>query len=105
MNILIKLMSIVSLVIAPTLSGMFQDNIQHHRKEKIKTMMAACVEAGCTAEECEAVMPSAIESSSCSGTENGECSCEDNCTCEHCEHNADNATNAIEDPQATNPDN
>ena len=42
MNILIKLMSIVSLVIAPTLSGLFHDNIQQHRIEKMETMKQAC---------------------------------------------------------------
>ena len=47
MNILIKLMSIVSLVIAPTLSGMFAVDIQQHRIEKIATMQAACEKAGC----------------------------------------------------------
>ncbi|MBP6624121.1 MAG: sodium-translocating pyrophosphatase [Chitinophagaceae bacterium] len=48
MNILIKLMSIVSLVIAPTLSGMFADNIQAHRKASIANMQMACEKAGCT---------------------------------------------------------
>ncbi len=38
MNILIKLMSIVSLVIAPTLSDMFQDKIENDRKAKIETL-------------------------------------------------------------------
>jgi K(+)-stimulated pyrophosphate-energized sodium pump len=47
MNILIKLMSIVSLVIAPTLSGMFAESIQTNRKAKIETMQAACLKAGC----------------------------------------------------------
>jgi K(+)-stimulated pyrophosphate-energized sodium pump len=38
MNILIKLMSIVSLVIAPTLAGMFSDQIQERRMKNIETM-------------------------------------------------------------------
>ena len=38
MNILIKLMSIVSLVIAPTLAVMFHDKIEANRKAQIETM-------------------------------------------------------------------
>jgi hypothetical protein len=56
MNILIKLMSIVSLVIAPTLSGMFKDKIQENRIQKMGTMMSACKAAGCTDEQCSSVM-------------------------------------------------
>ncbi len=56
MNILIKLMSIVSLVIAPTLSGMFKDKIQANRMQKLSTMMTACKAAGCTEEECGNLM-------------------------------------------------
>ena len=52
MNILIKLMSIVSLVIAPTLSGIFHDQIQEKRKAKIETMQMACEKAGCTEKGC-----------------------------------------------------
>lgn len=52
MNILIKLMSIVSLVIAPTLSGIFHDQIQENRKAKIETMMVACKAAGCDEASC-----------------------------------------------------
>ena len=39
MNILIKLMSIVSLVIAPTLAKLHQDKIEANRKAQIETMM------------------------------------------------------------------
>jgi K(+)-stimulated pyrophosphate-energized sodium pump len=56
MNILIKLMSIVSLVIAPTLSGMFSKQIQDNRKAKLSTMMVACKKAGCTDAECANLM-------------------------------------------------
>lgn len=38
MNILIKLMSIVSLVIAPTLAAIFHDSISNDRKEKIENL-------------------------------------------------------------------
>ncbi len=38
MNILIKLMSIVSLVIAPTLAKIHQDKIQHNRSEQLKIL-------------------------------------------------------------------
>ncbi|MDI9320781.1 MAG: sodium-translocating pyrophosphatase [Phycisphaerales bacterium] len=65
MNILIKLMSIVSLVIAPTLSGLFHDNIQEHRKAKLGMMMDACVAAGCTGAECDNLMDHA--KMNCSG--------------------------------------
>jgi len=40
MNILIKLMSIVSLVIAPTLAVLHKDKIQTNRKAKIESLMA-----------------------------------------------------------------
>jgi K(+)-stimulated pyrophosphate-energized sodium pump len=40
MNILIKLMSIVSLVIAPTLAKIHADKIQTKRDAKIKTLQA-----------------------------------------------------------------
>ena len=56
MNILIKLMSIVSLVIAPTLNSMFADNIQQHRMDRLAISMAACKKAGCTEDECAKVM-------------------------------------------------
>ena len=68
MNILIKLMSIVSLVIAPTLSGIFHDNIQQHRIEKMETMMQACHKAGCTPEECEQVMGTTETKACCADT-------------------------------------
>lgn len=38
MNILIKLMSIVSLVIAPTLAKVYSESIQEHRKERLELM-------------------------------------------------------------------
>lgn len=45
MNILIKLMSIVSLVIAPTLATMFADKIQHQRIENIERMQQSAEKA------------------------------------------------------------
>ena len=41
MNILIKLMSIVSLVIAPTLAKIYSEKIQEDRKEKIEILQKA----------------------------------------------------------------
>jgi len=41
MNILIKLMSIVSLVIAPTLAKIYANKIQQERKEKIEVLQKA----------------------------------------------------------------
>ncbi|MFM7766970.1 MAG: sodium/proton-translocating pyrophosphatase, partial [Bacteroidota bacterium] len=56
MNILIKLMSIVSLVIAPTLASMHANTIQENRMKKIDTMMEACMDAGCSKEQCPHMM-------------------------------------------------
>ena len=80
MNILIKLMSIVSLVIAPTLSGMFHDQIQESRMQKLGTMMSACKTAGCTEEQCASIMSGTgaaatkSEKSCCSGDKAASCS-------------------------------
>jgi K(+)-stimulated pyrophosphate-energized sodium pump len=46
MNILIKLMSIVSLVIAPTLYTMYKTDIQEKRIKKIEFMQAKCESEG-----------------------------------------------------------
>ena len=59
MNILIKLMSIVSLVIAPSIATIHADSIQKHRMEHLKTSMEACRKAGCTEAQCADVMGSA----------------------------------------------
>ena len=59
MNILIKLMSIVSLVIAPSIATIHADSIQKHRMEHLKTSMEACRKAGCTEAQCAEVMGSA----------------------------------------------
>jgi hypothetical protein len=80
MNILIKLMSIVSLVIAPTLSGMFHDQIQESRMQKLGTMMSACKTAGCTEAQCASIMSGTgaaatkSEKSCCSGDKAASCS-------------------------------
>ncbi|MFM7078191.1 MAG: sodium/proton-translocating pyrophosphatase, partial [Bacteroidota bacterium] len=77
MNILIKLMSIVSLVIAPTLASMHSESIQENRMNKIENMMQACVDAGCTSEQCSKMMESCPMMKGekgegcCSGMENG----------------------------------
>jgi K(+)-stimulated pyrophosphate-energized sodium pump len=114
MNILIKLMSIVSLVIAPTLSGMFHENIQHHRQAKIKTMMEACVKAGCTEAECANVMGAGKsccsedaatcsgESEECKATCGGKC---DKATCDKpCCKGAEAATETTQLKGALNAD-
>jgi K(+)-stimulated pyrophosphate-energized sodium pump len=49
MNILIKLMSIVSLVIAPTIAKIHAEKIQLDRKAKIETMSKTAAGAGATA--------------------------------------------------------
>ena len=56
MNILIKLMSIVSLVIAPSIATIHADSIQKNRMEHLKTSMEACKKAGCTEAQCADVM-------------------------------------------------
>ena len=97
MNILIKLMSIVSLVIAPTLSGMFHDQIQESRMQKLGTMMAACKTAGCTEEQCNAVMNGTGTSSTgkacCSSEGKDKASCADSEECKAtCGGTCDKAT-------------
>ncbi len=74
MNILIKLMSIVSLVIAPTLAGLHADSIQEHRMQRMQTSMEACKKAGCTEEQCAQVMngsASGEKKACCSSEEKG----------------------------------
>jgi K(+)-stimulated pyrophosphate-energized sodium pump len=56
MNILIKLMSIVSLVIAPTLAKLHAHKIQENRKTQLSRMWQSCKAAGCTDEECSKVL-------------------------------------------------
>ncbi|MEY3350148.1 MAG: hypothetical protein RIQ50_259, partial [Bacteroidota bacterium] len=87
MNILIKLMSIVSLVIAPTLASMHAETIQENRMKKIDTMMEACMEAGCTKEQCSAMMEDCCKMMK--GHKNGSASGE----CDHHHMDAD-STNA-----------
>ncbi len=67
MNILIKLMSIVSLVIAPSIASLHADSIQKNRMEHLKASMEACKKAGCTEAECAELMGSA-----CATPANGE---------------------------------
>jgi Inorganic pyrophosphatase len=62
MNILIKLMSIVSLVIAPSLATIHAGKIQSNRMKSLKVSMANCVAAGCSQEECDALMSGASAS-------------------------------------------
>jgi K(+)-stimulated pyrophosphate-energized sodium pump len=98
MNILIKLMSIVSLVIAPTLSGMFHDQIQESRIQKLGTMMSACKTAGCTEEQCNAVMngtggTSMIKGKSCCAGDEKSASCSESEECKAtCGGTCDKAT-------------
>ena len=97
MNILIKLMSIVSLVIAPTLSGMFHDQIQESRMQKLGTMMAACKTAGCTEEQCNAVMngtgTATTDKACCSSEGKEKASCADSEECKAtCGETCDKAT-------------
>jgi K(+)-stimulated pyrophosphate-energized sodium pump len=112
MNILIKLMSIVSLVIAPTLSGMFHDQIQAKRMATIKTMKLACEKAGCTQEECDAVMNGAKEATCCEGktdcAESATFKGAADCTCADCAKGEATDSTAVtptvvEDPKPTEP--
>ncbi|KXK41226.1 MAG: pyrophosphate-energized proton pump [Bacteroidetes bacterium OLB11] len=83
MNILIKLMSIVSLVIAPTLADLHADNIQKNRMEKMHTIelnmenvsggSASCCSKekntkgheSCKSDECEKECGDACENGTC----------------------------------------
>lgn len=91
MNILIKLMSIVSLVIAPTLSNNFHDKIQEQRKDKLKTMMTACVDAGCSQDECDKMMSTTKRitnvAANCTCDKSSDCKgeCTTECDCKGCE--------------------
>jgi K(+)-stimulated pyrophosphate-energized sodium pump len=99
MNILIKLMSIVSLVIAPTLSGMFAVDIQQHRIEKIATMQAACEKAGC--EKGSACCSSDSKEMDCTKECEGTC---DKATCEKpCCASARENTNPVNDTLQNTP--
>jgi K(+)-stimulated pyrophosphate-energized sodium pump len=94
MNILIKLMSIVSLVIAPTLSGMFHDQIQESRIQKLGTMMSACKTAGCTEAQCAEVMGagSNTEKACCSTDKSSSCSGDTDACKEACKGECDKAS-------------
>jgi K(+)-stimulated pyrophosphate-energized sodium pump len=94
MNILIKLMSIVSLVIAPTLSGMFHDQIQESRIQKLGTMMSACKTAGCTEAQCAEVMGagSNTEKACCSTDKSSSCSGDTEACKEACKGECDKAS-------------
>lgn len=64
MNILIKLMSIVSLVIAPSLAKLHADDIQKNRMMKLEASMQACKTAGCSDDDCERIMGTSCSSDS-----------------------------------------
>lgn len=95
MNILIKLMSIVSLVIAPSISKIHADKIQSNRIQSLKTSMVNCQMAGCTEEQCADVMntcnkQTAKKGACCSKNETG---CADTEECKKtCEGKCDEAT-------------
>ncbi|MGI9191956.1 MAG: sodium-translocating pyrophosphatase [Chitinophagaceae bacterium] len=74
MNILIKLMSIVSLVIAPSIASLHADSIQKNRMEHLKASMEACKKAGCTDAECAEVMGSACATPAAGETKKACCS-------------------------------
>ncbi|MBU3676919.1 MAG: sodium/proton-translocating pyrophosphatase, partial [Chitinophagaceae bacterium] len=74
MNILIKLMSIVSLVIAPSIASLHADSIQKNRMEHLKASMEACKKAGCTEAECAEVMGSSCATPAAGETKKACCS-------------------------------
>jgi K(+)-stimulated pyrophosphate-energized sodium pump len=83
MNILIKLMSIVSLVIAPSLAKIHAEKIQHNRMEHLKSSMMNCKKAGCTEAECASLMDGSLSGESgkscCSSSDKKECAGGDEC--------------------------
>lgn len=85
MNILIKLMSIVALVIAPTLATLHHDNIRKHQQEKIELLQTLA--AG---EQAHTATPACCEGSPITDCckQNGdkvECSGGADCPCPNCE--------------------
>ena len=88
MNILIKLMSIVALVIAPTLSHIYHDKIEAHRYEKINSMMntSGCgdfnskdfINENCTNGKCEGKSECGDMSDECPAM-NGKMECDSAC--------------------------
>lgn len=86
MNILIKLMSIVALVIAPTLASLHKDSIEQRRNEKAQTLMLLSKEnSGMTPGCCKTNADGSME---CTGKEN--------CTCTHCDtKEAEHAAEAV----------
>ncbi len=91
MNILIKLMSIVSLVIAPMISDMHAEHIHAEREAKIQTMISASQAAnGAATSECcspqnksQAIMDSKGNSEECDGSDCKE-DCDGDCESENC---------------------
>jgi len=83
MNILIKLMSIVSLVIAPSLAKIHAEKIQHNRMEHLRSSMMNCKKAGCTEAECASLMDGSLSGESgkscCSSSDKKECAGGDEC--------------------------
>lgn len=95
MNILIKLMSIVSLVIAPSISKIHADKIQCNRIQALKSSMVNCQIAGCTQEQCAEVMNSCNKQAEAKGAccSKNETGCADNEECKKtCEGKCDTAT-------------
>lgn len=94
MNILIKLMSIVSLVIAPSLAKIHAEKIQHNRMEHLKSSIINCKKAGCSEEECAAIMDGTATSSGTSCCSSGkDVACAEDSECEkECEGKCDPAT-------------
>lgn len=74
MNILIKLMSIVSLVIAPTLAKMHGSTIQNDRISHIQMEMRNCSEAGCNKDSCMKMFSEGC-TKECAGKEEGKACC------------------------------
>jgi outer membrane protein OmpA-like peptidoglycan-associated protein len=68
-------MSIVSLVIAPSIAGIHAKKIQENRIEKLNTMMMACKKAGCTEEECSKVMGTSGEKACCESGDSTSAAC------------------------------
>ncbi len=93
MNILIKLMSIVALVIAPTLAGMYGPSIQQDRLNKIEMMQLAADKAeanGVAKKSC--CPPGSNCKKPCCADKNKKKACEPGCTKDCCKGKKDDAS-------------
>lgn len=84
MNILIKLMSIVALVIAPTLANIYAGDIQQDRVDKIEMMQQAAKKAEKNAHAKKSCCPPGCTKPCCAKDESKKACCKDGASCDKC---------------------